>query len=1264
MFKLPKQKTIFNTGNKLLSPKNIRFKSKDTGRVSFFKSLLHRGLIYISADPKKTDCNHLTASAEDDYHALINSCDNQLWSISCDFKLVAANESFIKSIEAFVSIRLKPGDDLLTDAVFPKEFLDFWRGCYVRALSGESFHAEVFIPAFNKLNASWIDTGFKPIYKDGKISGVACHSVDITERKKAEGKIKETEIRYQSLIEQATDAICIADQFMQIIDINPRGCQMLGYTKAEFLKLSIADLFIIEDLETNPFKLDELNTGNVISNERRFKRKDASIIEVEINARILEDRRFVVFARDITERKKAEKEVQEAYHEKNIILESIDDGFFAIDKNSLVTYWNRKAEELLGEKREDVIGRNLHEMFARPDSGVFYENYQKAIRENSTVHFEAFSHRTDKWFAVSAFASDNGLSVHFKEVTERKVFEEKVKESEIRYRSLIEQATDTICIFDTSSRFVEVNPSGCDMFGYSREEILCLHVNDVLFAEDLEANPILIEDLRVKKAIYNERRIKRKDGTAVEVELNSKMLDDGRVVVFGRDITERKLAAQKLEESNQRYNLISKATNDMVWDWDLVSGKIYRNKEGWKKIFRTGNKKIDIELISDWNDRVHPEDRDKVKQVSGEVNSTKKDFFEVECRVLRDDGTYAYIHDRGNIIRDKEGKAVRLIGATQDITQRKEAEMQLAKSELHFRSLVQNSSDLTGILDARGYYLYCSPAIKKILGYEPEFMLGKNAFGFVHPDDMITIKAHLSRKKDENYIGAIQFRFKNAAGAWRWLESKITDMSGDPEVNGYIFNSRDVTERKTAEAEIEKLSIIARETSNAVIITDTEGEIVWVNEAFTSITEYTFEDAIGRKPGDFLQGEDTNLAVVRFMRSKIKKVEPFECDILNYSKSGRKYWLRIQCQPQFDENGKLKYFFAIETDVTKEKQAEEILKNSEERYRYLFNNNPASIIIWDIETFEILEVNETTLDMYGYTRKEMLSKSILDLRHPQYHNKIKLFAEEARQKHDFLSVNTRRHLNKSGEEMYLNIASHRIQFKSREVILALATNITEKVFLEQELENERHIKQQEITAAVISAQEQERRELGSELHDNINQILAGARLYLGLAAKELNIDHPYLTETGTLINSAITEIRNLSHSLIPPSLHESELLEAINNIMEVTHNASGIVINLHAHGFEEKKISDKLKLGIYRIIQEQFNNILKHADAQKIIIRLVQDKKKTVLSIKDDGVGFDTGKKAKGVGLMNIKTRASLFNGEMMVISSPGNGCELKVIFN
>ena len=503
-----------------------------------------------------------------------------------------------------------------------------------------------------------------------------------------------------------------------------------------------------------------------------------------------------------------------------------------------------------------------------------------------------------------------------------------------------------------------------------------------------------------------------------------------------------------------------------------------------------------------------------------------------------------------------------------------------------------------------------------------------------------------------------------AKGEWRWLESKITDMSHNPEILGYVFNSRDVTERKIAQAEIEKLSFIARETSNAVIITNPRGEIVWVNEGFTQVTEFEFKEVIGKKPSSFLQGDETNPAVVRYMRMKLKKTEPFECDILNYSKSGRKYWLRMQAQPQFDENGKLKYFFAIETDITKEKEAEEILKASEERYRYLFNNNPASIFIWDLDSLHILEINDAAVDLYGYAREEFLTKSVLELSFAEDYDKIKRFASIARKKDHLNSEITCKHINKSGEEMYMLIGSHIIKFKGKSAILAIASNITDKVLLENELEKERMVKQQEITQAVISAQEQERQELGGELHDNVIQILAGSLLYLGLAKKELNIDHEYLKETDTLINTAIEEIRNLSHSLIPPSLNKSEFLDALKNLTEVTQKTSGIIISLHAAGFDESSIPDKLKLTIYRIVQEQINNILKHAAAQKVIVHLVNDNEKALLSIKDDGIGFDTSKKAKGVGLLNIKTRASLFNGEVSIISFPGKGCELRVLFN
>ncbi|HMK05099.1 MAG TPA: PAS domain S-box protein, partial [Ferruginibacter sp.] len=618
---------------------------------------------------------------------------------------------------------------------------------------------------------------------------------------------------------------------------------------------------------------------------------------------------------------------------------------------------------------------------------------------------------------------------------------------------------------------------------------------------------------------------------------------------------ERMNTINQLKESNERYNLISQATNDMVWDWDLLTGKVYRNKEGWKKIFRGEQKDLEVGCIDDWDSRIHPEDAGKVELVNEEIQKSVKDFFEVECRMLRDDGTYVYIHDRGNIIRNAVGKAVRLIGATQDITQRKEAELQLDKSEKRFRSLVQNSSDLVTIVNERGYYLYCSPAAKRVLGYDPEFIEGKNAFTFIHPDDIDRLKINLSKNKTAKFAEMPSFRFKNAKGEWRWLESKISDMSDNPEVKGYVFNSRDVTERKNAEEEIKNLYI-------------------------------------------------------------------------------------------------------------KEKEAEEILKASEERYRYLFNNSPASIIIWDINTLQILEVNNTAVEQHGYSREEFLSKTVMDQSPPEHHGKLKDFIERVRQKNDFKSVITSKYLNKSGEEIYLSIASHRIQYKGRAVIMALATDVTENVSLERILEEERVAKHQEITNAVISAQEQERQELGGELHDNINQILAGSLLYLGLAQKESTAKHPYFTETETLISSAITEIRNLSHSLIPPSLNESELLGAINNIIEVTQQTSEMRISLQSFGFDESNVSDKLKLSIYRIIQEQFNNILKHAGAQRVIVGLFQDKERIKLSIKDDGVGFDTGKKANGVGLMNIKTRASLFNGEVIIISSPGKGCEIKVLFN
>jgi signal transduction histidine kinase len=246
----------------------------------------------------------------------------------------------------------------------------------------------------------------------------------------------------------------------------------------------------------------------------------------------------------------------------------------------------------------------------------------------------------------------------------------------------------------------------------------------------------------------------------------------------------------------------------------------------------------------------------------------------------------------------------------------------------------------------------------------------------------------------------------------------------------------------------------------------------------------------------------------------------------------------------------------------------------------------------------------------------------------------------------------------------MEITSHRIDYKGKTAMLALANNVTQKFTLEERLKEEQIKKQQEITEAVISAQEKERQEIGAELHDNVNQILASSRLYIGLAKRDIIPPNQFLDETENLIASAIAEIRSLSHSLIPPSLNDSELAEALSNIIGVVSKTGSIKVNADFKDFKENSTSDKLKLVIYRIVQEQFNNILKYSKASVVNLSLAHENGKIFLKIKDNGVGFDTTQKTDGVGLLNIKTRASLFNGEMKITSSPGNGFELVITFN
>lgn len=234
-------------------------------------------------------------------------------------------------------------------------------------------------------------------------------------------------------------------------------------------------------------------------------------------------------------------------------------------------------------------------------------------------------------------------------------------------------------------------------------------------------------------------------------------------------------------------------------------------------------------------------------------------------------------------------------------------------------------------------------------------------------------------------------------------------------------------------------------------------------------------------------------------------------------------------------------------------------------------------------------------------------------------------------------------------------------------MIGAAQDITEKIKLETALRESQLQRQRAITEATIKGQENERQQLGIELHDNINQILATSRLYLEHALSKQPVNEEIVEKSKEFITLAIEEIRRLSKKLLPPTLEDFGLLGALCELIDTIVVTDKFEVVKEWDGFDEHVLQKDQKLTVYRILQEQLNNIIKHADAKHVTVSLQLleegDTRSVELRIKDDGNGFNPTKKRNGVGLRNIISRAELFGGTVVIQSEPNKGCELRVIF-
>lgn len=253
--------------------------------------------------------------------------------------------------------------------------------------------------------------------------------------------------------------------------------------------------------------------------------------------------------------------------------------------------------------------------------------------------------------------------------------------------------------------------------------------------------------------------------------------------------------------------------------------------------------------------------------------------------------------------------------------------------------------------------------------------------------------------------------------------------------------------------------------------------------------------------------------------------------------------------------------------------------------------------------------------------------------------------------------------DKKGQEKVISfkIVTNRDEEGALIRLVGYMQDVTELRQLEKELAEQAIQQQKIITEVTIKAQEKERDELGKELHDNINQVLATVKMLLGMSIQKENKREEFLNRSMKNLNYAIEEIRKLSKTLVAPTLGNTGIAEAINELVDEINFSDSFRVTFDTNLEKDNSLNEDLQLTVYRIVQEQITNIRKYAKASEVAIFLMKEGNSLSLSVKDNGIGFDVEQKAQGIGLKNISSRVNFYSGRMNIISSPGNGCILNI---